>query len=610
MAATLHHRGPDEEGMYVKGPIGLGHRRLSIIDIEGGHQPMMNEDQTLCLIHNGEIYNFKELRDQLKNLGHVFTTRSDTEVILHAYEQWDEAFLSKIKGMFAFALWDSRREKLLLARDRFGEKPLYYRVTPTEIIFASELKALTRDRSFTGEIDETTIDEYLTYQFVPGPSTIFKGVQKLPPAHLLTVHEGKVFVRPYWRLTLGKLDHRGERHHRECLIESLRLAVKSMMVSDVPLGAFLSGGIDSSLIVALMNGGGGGPIKTFSIGFMERGYDELSYARMIAERFKTEHHEFEVDYKIKDILSKIVWHLDEPFADPSVIPAYYLCKMARKNVVVALSGDGCDELFAGYRRYVAKKIGRFYQKIPFKLRERLLPRLVERMPQGRGYYGNSFTKKLALFVQHAKDDNIHRLSWTPLFNEREKRQLYTDAFLDLVEKSDSSEIVEKLMAECDALDDLSKYLFVDQILYLSGDILTKVDRMSMAHSLETRIPFLDHKLVEQVSTIPIDLKLNGFQSKYILKKAANGILPKKIIRRKKQGFMVPIAEWFREDLREVLRDVLLSRKTIQRGYFRSAAIADLIERHQKGYGDHSHELWALFMFELWNRVFVDRETCS
>jgi asparagine synthase (glutamine-hydrolysing) len=605
MLEVLRHRGPDDQGFYVNGCVGLGHRRLSVIDIRGGRQPMANEDMSIWVICNGEIYNFKELRDLLRCRGHVFRTNSDSEVILHAYEEWKEDFLSRLKGMFAFALWDNRQKRLLLARDRFGEKPLYYRLTPEGIAFASELKALTKDRSFTGEIDETSIDEYLTYQFVPGPTTIFREIKRLPPAHFLTVQEGRVAIEPYWHLTFARTNYQEEKYHVKRLTESLRRAVISMLVSDVPLGAFLSGGLDSSLIVALMKGTGREPIKTFSIGFEEKGYDELSYARMVSKCFNTDHHEYELGYDIRDLLPKIVWHLDEPFADASVVPAYYLCEIARKSVTVALSGDGCDELFAGYRRYLAKKLGCLYQRIPPKLRESLIPWLVERIPQRRGYYGRSLAKKIAMFVDHTKDSNFHRLSWTPVFSEREKRQLYTEGFLDLVRENDSPEIVEKLMAEWDGEDKLSKYLFVDQMLYLSGDILTKVDRMSMAHSLETRIPFLDHELVEYVSTIPMKLKLKGFQSKYILKKVASAMLPKVIIHRRKQGFMVPISEWFREDLHGMIRDILLSRKAIQRGYFRPTFLSDLVEQHQKGYRDHSHKLWALLMFELWNRVFLD-----
>jgi asparagine synthase (glutamine-hydrolysing) len=359
----------------------------------------------------------------------------------------------------------------------------------------------------------------------------------------------------------------------------------------------------------LMSGSQETPVLTFSIGFEEKGYDERSYARSVSRLFQTDHHEFEVNYDIQDLLPKIVWHVDEPFADASIVPVYRLCEMAREFVTVALSGDGCDELFAGYRRYLAKRIGHVYQLMPQTLRESLMPWLVEQLPQGRGYYGRSLTKKLALFVQHGKDDSFRRLSWTPLFSEKEKGRLYTQAFLDHVGQRDPLEIVERIIDECAARDDLSKYLYADQMLYLPGDILTKVDRMSMAHSLETRIPFLDHELVEYVSTIPIELKLNGFRSKYILKKAARPVLPRTITHRAKQGFMVPIAEWFREELYEVARDVLLSRKAMQRGYFRPTFVSDLIERHRRGQRDHSHQLWSLLMFELWNRTFVDREAC-
>ncbi len=610
MCQVLRHRGPDGEGIYLKGPVGLGHRRLAIIDLSpSGRQPMPNEDGTLWITFNGEIYNFQALRDDLLKKGHRFRSKTDTEVILHLYEEKGVGCLQDLRGMFAFALWDEKAKVLFLARDRLGKKPLFYYADQEKFLFASEPKAILQDPWVKVEPDLEAIHHYLTYGYVPSPFSAFQGIRKLPPAHYLLLKEGSIRVERYWRLSYKKqgsgVGGRGSGEEALCqeLLERLREAVKLRMVSDVPLGAFLSGGIDSSAVVAFMSELSSEPVKTFSIGFEEEEYNELPYARLVAKRFGTDHHEFIVKPDAVEVLPKLIWHYNEPFADSSAVPTFYLAKMTRGHVTVALNGDGGDENFAGYDRYVANRMACRYDRLPFLLR-RALERGADRFL--RSSRPGSLRNRARRFFEAISAEPRRRYSrWMSHFTNERKEDLYTVAFKQAVGGLDAVDLLVKAYEASDAPDFTDATLDVDVQMYLPDDLLVKVDIASMAHGLEARSPLLDHRFMEFAASLPSALKLKGHVQKYLLKKALKGLLPDEILQRPKKGFGVPIDHWFRHDLKEMAYDLLLDRRSLERGYFKREAVERLLDEHCRGKGNWHYLLWNLLMLELWHRMFID-----
>jgi asparagine synthase (glutamine-hydrolysing) len=599
MCQVIRHRGPDDQGVLVEDGVALGMRRLSIIDLAGGHQPMSGEDGSVNIVFNGEIYNYRELQTELESCGHSFQTNSDTEAIVHAYEEYGNACVNKLRGMFAFAVWDRRSRSLFIARDRVGKKPLYYTVTAQQtLVFGSELKSLLQHPEVGREFNLEALDAYFTLGYVPDPLTIFRDVHKLPPGNHLVFENGQVKVEQYWDFNF---ETDGSLQEEDCISELRRLldeSVKLRLVADVPLGAFLSGGIDSSTIVGLMAGHMSQPVKTFSIGFHEDSYNELKYARLTAEKFGTDHHEFFVTPDICEIVDELVWHFDEPFADSSAIPTFMVSKLARDHVTVVLSGDGGDELFAGYTRYVIEKKRDLFSRVPAFVRKGLLHPLSEHLSHNA--WGRNFIHNVAL-------DPIDRyLDSMSIFSRLNKRLLYAGEMQRFVQRDgEIAKHFRDYAANVKTGNQTDKLLYIDSKTYLPGDILTKVDRMSMAASLEARVPLLDHKLIEFVSRVPASFKLRGHETKYLLKKAVADIVPQAILNRPKQGFGVPMQEWINRQLRSRIRDTLDSSISKQRGYINPGYTQTLLEEHERGRRDHSMALWALFMLELWHRRYVD-----
>ena len=594
----IRHRGPDDQGTLVKPGVALGMRRLSIIDLVSGDQPISGEDGSVTIVFNGEIYNYRELCPKLEALGHRFKTHSDTEVIVHSYEQFGKHCLNNLRGMFAFAIWDDREQRLFIARDRLGKKPLYYTVTSGgTLVFGSELKTLLAHPDVVCELDPVALDAYFTLGYVPDPLTIFRKIQKLPPAHYLTFSKGQLRVKPYWEFDFRP----NESGHEEEYLGELRFllneSVRLRLVSDVPLGAFLSGGIDSSTVVGLMAQHMDQPVKTFSIGFHEDSYNELKYARLTAEKFGTDHHEFFVTPEICEIIDELAWHFDEPFADSSAIPTYMVSKLARDYVTVVLSGDGGDELFAGYTRYLVQQKRAGFERLPKPLRAGLMRPLSERLPHAS--WGRNYLHNVSL-------DPISRyLDSVSIFTSLNRKSLYTSDFARQVGPAGFAGKTFEDLAGKVSNDPVDSLLYIDSKTYLPGDILTKVDRMSMAVSLEARAPLLDHKLVEFISNVPASLKLAQGETKYLLKRAVRDLVPAEILNRPKQGFGVPIQEWINQQLRSRLRETLTEPRTRQRGYVKPHYVDVLLDEHERGRRDHSMRLWSLFMLELWQRQFMD-----
>ncbi|MEO8435276.1 MAG: asparagine synthase (glutamine-hydrolyzing) [Pyrinomonadaceae bacterium] len=602
MCRALTHRGPDDQGTMVDGGVALGMRRLSIIDLAGGHQPISGCDKSAAIVFNGEIYNYRELRRELEGRGHTFKTNSDTEAIVHAYEERGERCVETLRGMFAFALWDGRTRKLFIARDRAGKKPLYYTITPSgTLIFGSELKSLREHPEFRGEVSVEALDAYLTFGYVPDPLTIFRDVHKLPPGHHLTFKDGGVSVKQYWDFPYQQPQADPARSEEECLEELRALldeAVRMRLVADVPLGAFLSGGIDSSTVVGLMSRHMTQPVQTFSIGFHEDSYNELKYARLAAQRFGTDHHEFIVTPDICEIVDELVWHFDEPFADSSAIPTYMVSKLARQFVKVVLSGDGGDEVFGGYTRYAVDRKRSGFARLPRSFRHRVMQPLGRRLPHGA--WGRNYVHNVAL---DPLDRYIEDVS---IFTRLNKPSLYTDGFRLQLGGTEATARFREYAERSRADDPLDPLLYLDSKTYLPGDILTKVDRMSMAVSLEARVPLLDHKLIEFVCTrIPASMKMKNLETKHIFKRAVSDLVPAEILNRPKQGFGVPIEQWINQQLRDRVRSTLTEPRTQQRGYIEPRYVKVLLDEHERERRDHSAELWSLFMLELWHRTFVD-----
>ena len=602
MCQAMVHRGPDDEGIYVKGGVGLGMRRLSIIDLSGGLQPVFNEDHTVSVVFNGEIYNFLELRSELEGRGHRFSTRSDTEVIVHLYEEYGAECVQKLRGMFAFALYDEPAGTLLLVRDRLGKKPLHYSLHNSlqngTLLFASEIKALLAVRPELAKLHPPALLQYMYFGYIPDPATAFEPIQKLAPGHLLEFKMGQVEVRQYWDLPeYGTWDPDSEEEALQGLEQRLAEAVRIRMLADVPLGAMLSGGTDSSTIVALMARASSRPVKTFSIGFRRADFNEAPYARLVAEKFATDHHELIVEPDLVDTVTQLTEQMEEPFGDSSMLPTYFISRLAREHVKVALTGDGGDEAFAGYERYRIHLRDRSYKRIPGwakrLYRERVHGRVPYMMP------GRNLAYSISLPWE---ERYLEGVSFGPF--EREMGILSSDF---VAAGGSPLRAFRELLDRAPAHDPLGRVLYLDSKTYLPGDILTKVDRMSMAVSLEARVPMLDHLFLEWVTALTPRWKMREGKQKFILRKLAERVgVPKEVLDRPKRGFSLPLGHWMRHELKEMVQTILLEPRTLQRGYFNSAGVRKMLEEHFEQRRDHSARLWRLLIFELWHRNFLER----
>lgn len=610
MNEVIQHRGPDDEGIYVnpRHEIGLGQRRLAIIDLSpAGHQPMCNEDETVWITFNGEIYNFQALKPDLEKRGHVFRSNSDTETILHLWEEYGERCVEYLRGMFAIALWDERKRKLFLARDRVGKKPLKYYIGKDGIVFASELKAFLNEPGVPKEIDFEAIHHYLTFQYVPHPLTGFQNIKKLPPAHYLTVDisgEKPIVSRPirYWKLDYSTKLDLSEAEWEERILQKLDECVEMRMISDVPLGAFLSGGVDSSAVVAMMAKHSRQPVKTFSIGFQEASHNELEHARRIAQRFGTDHQEFIVKPNALEVLPNLVWHCEEPYADSSAVPTYYVSQLTRNHVTVALNGDGGDENFAGYPWYpVHQFTSQYYSHIPNFFQWLVLQgakTLQAFIKNNSTYRGVRFAKGIG------ESANQRYLRYISYFHPEEKDAMYTDAFRNITKNFHSEDFLLRLFKASGSLNPVDQALYTDIHSYLPDDLLVKVDIAAMAVSLEARSPLLDHTFMEMAAQIPASLKIKHGEKKYIFKKALEKILPHENLYRAKMGFGVPIEHWFRGEIKDYVREILLGKDSLVQKIFQKKSLEALIHEHQNTKINHAHRLWALLTLELWNRRFT------
>ena len=602
MNESQHHRGPDEGGLHTEPGVGLGHRRLSIIDLASGRQPLFNEDGSVSVVFNGEIYNFAELMPELQALGHRFRTRCDTEVIVHAWEQWGESCVERLRGMFAFAIWDRNRQSLFLARDRLGVKPLYYAVLPgDQFIFGSELKALMIHPGLKRDIDPRAVEEYFAYGYVPEPKTIFTAASKLPPGHtLLLARDGKApKPRRYWDIPFQPLPAISEQEASEELIRRLREAIKIRMVAEVPLGAFLSGGVDSSAVVAMMAGLSQEPVNTCSIAFGDPAFNEEKFAARVAERYRTRHYVDRVEADDYDLIDTLAGVYDEPYADSSALPTYRVCQLARKHVTVALSGDGGDENLAGYRRYrwhVYEE--RLRGLLPLSVRRPVFGALGRLYPKAD--WAPKVFRAKTTFEALARDGVEGYFHGVSIMGDAMRARLFNKRFRRDLQ---GYRAIEVLRAHARRAPDhpLSRVQYLDMKTYLVGDILTKVDRASMAHALEVREPLLDHKLMEWWSGLPPHMKLSGREGKYIFKKALEPYLPREVLYRPKMGFSVPLAAWFREPLRKRVREAVLGSALKDSGIFNERFLKEMVEQHQSGRRDHSAALWTVLMFEAFLR---------
>ncbi len=603
MNQVQFHRGPDEGGIFLEPGVALAHRRLSIIDLSAGQQPMHSADGNLCVVYNGEIYNFPELTDELKQLGYQFRTHCDTEVILYAWQAWGEACVERFRGMFAFALYDARQKSLFLARDRLGIKPLFYSLLPDgQLIFGSELKVLKQHPALPREIDYKAVEEYFAFGYIPEPRTIYRGVHKLSPGHTLTLKRGHSTptLRKYWDLTFSPVSFSSEQQLQEELIERMREAVKIRMIAEVPLGAFLSGGVDSSAVVAMMAQVDNEPVNTCAIGFDVKKFNETEFAQMVADRYQTNHQQQVVNSDDFDLLDTLAELYDEPYADSSAIPTYRVCQLAKQRVTVALSGDGGDESFAGYRRYrwhmneekLRSRMSLGFRKKVFGPLGRVYPK-ADWAP--RVFRGKSTFQSLA---RNSVEAYLHSISWA---KEDQRQALFSDRLKDELQGYRAIEVFNRHAENCPFDDPLSLVQYLDIKTYLVGDILTKVDRASMAHSLEVRVPLLDHKFVEWVAGLPPELKLKGQQTKHILKKSLEPHLPNDVLYRDKMGFGVPLANWFRGPLKSRLQKSIIEGGLAESGLFNVDYLKTLVSQHQSGVRDHSAVLWSLLMFEATTR---------
>jgi asparagine synthase (glutamine-hydrolysing) len=605
MNEAIIHRGPDDDGFFIKENVGLGMRRLAIIDLAGGKQPIHSQDRTKWIVFNGEIYNYRELRESLRQKGFEFYTKSDTEIIVNLYQLYKIECLKYLRGMFAFAIWDDSDKSLFLARDRIGKKPLLYSYQPNgNLIFGSEFTAILKHPEVSREIDYEAIDSYLSYLCVPAPQTAYKQIRKLEPGHWLLWKDGKIKTERYWIPDFSK---KIKISREEAITETIRIlreATKLRLIAEVPLGAFLSGGVDSSTVVALMAQESEKPVKTFSIGFEEQDYSELKYARLVAQHVGADHHELIVKPEALEILPTLVKHYGEPYADSSAIPTYYVSQQTRKHVTVALNGDGGDESFAGYERHAAMKLAEIYHRLPQKIRSLLIEKPFQLLPVSETK--RSRIRDLKRFLQAASLKTEERyFRWMSTFDSKTKSEIYTKEFSHLIGHHKASNLLEKWFALADGLGIVDKVLFIDQMTYLPNDLLVKVDIASMAVSLEARSPFLDQKLIEFAASLPENLKMEGLETKSLLKAVASRLVPKEAIYRRKMGFGVPIGKWFRHELKDFVQETLLSEKSLKRQIIKPEAIKRYVAEHTEGKKDHSFQLWTLLMLELWFQTFID-----
>jgi asparagine synthase (glutamine-hydrolysing) len=605
MCAAQEHRGPDSRGIHLDSKAGLGIQRLRVIDLETGDQPIYNEDRTVAVVLNGEIYNYRELRRDLQRRGHDLRTHGDTEVIVHLYEEFGADCVERLEGMFAFALWDTRRRRLLLARDRLGKKPLLYAERAGALSFASELTALLADRDVPRDLDADALDCYFTYQYVPAPLTAFQAVRRLPPGSTLTYEEGRVSIERYWRLRYEPRQVPETPELHEEILRLIRQAVTDRMISDVPLGAFLSGGIDSATVVAAMAEASPEPVRTFSIGFEEEDWNELPNARLIAERFSTAHEELIVKPDLVSIIPKVARHYGEPFADPSSVPSFYVSEMARRGVTVALNGDGGDENFAGYHRYVtALRTHRIGSLLPGPIRRGIGALGARSDPHGDPTRAVNRARRLARSLALSDRDRYAR--GMELFAADQRTRLYGEGFAERLGRQRDPRLLEDTWDDGSADDLVNQMLEVDVNTYLPDDLLVKVDIASMAYSLEARSPLLDHRLLEFTAGLPGSQKVRGTERKVVMREALRGWIPDRILDGPKRGFGLPmVGRWFRGDLRSYITDVLTDPATLGRGYFNGDYVRELLSRHQDGSRDNSMQLWSLLMFEIWQREVVD-----
>lgn len=610
MTDAIAHRGPDDEGHYVNQCVGLGNRRLSIIDLSPrGNQPMSNETQTVWLTYNGEIYNYKSLRADLVRRGHRFRSDTDTEVIVHLYEEEGVDCLKHLNGMFSFALWDSEARLMFLARDRLGIKPLFYYVDREKLLFGSEIKCILCDSTVARNVNIEALHHYLSLNYTVAPLTLFDGIRQLLPGHYLVVENGRVSDREYWDLEFDERNVQEDMpFYQERLEQQLHKTVERMVVSDVPFGVFLSGGLDSSAITYYMSQILPGPVKSFSIGFEEESYDELKFARLMARHCHTEHHELVIKLDhLEDLISKLVWHMGEPLADASLIPVYHVSKLAREHVKMVLCGDGGDEILAGYETYTAYHVARLYRKLPTFLRQRFIAPLVNRLPVSDRKI--SFDYKAKRFVRGAEQppERAH-FYWRIIFDEADKARLFEDGLRKSLAGLDAFDSTfGPYFQKANAQKVLNRLLYVDTRVYLPNDMLVKVDRMSMANSLEVRVPFLDHELVEFLATVPPSLKLKNYTNKkYLLKHAVSEKIPSEILCRKKRGFNIPVGIWIRTGLKDFVLDVMSNRAVRQMGYFKPDYIRQILAEHFERKRDYGYEVWGLLTFFIWHRQFIEQ----
>lgn len=612
MVRSLEHRGPDDEGTYL-GPecevsVGLGHRRLSIIDLSrDARQPISNEDGSIRLVCNGEIYNYKEIRERVQQRGHRLRSKTDSEALVHLYEEHGLDFVKHLQGMFAFGLWDGKLRRLVIGRDRLGIKPLYYYFMNGRFVFASEIKSILIDRGVKREMDLVALDQYFSFLYIPAPGTIYRDIFKVMPGTILTLERGQLKESQFWDLAVDDRAGFGRKGHAvdyysDCIYELLESAIKDRMISDVPLGAFLSGGIDSSAIVAIMSKFSSQPVKTFSIGFgeEERHYDELKYARAVADRFGADHREFMVRSDIVGLLPTVVKHFDEPFANPTAILMYLLSKETKKHVSVALSGTGGDEAFSGYTRYAGMRLAEYAQYVPKTLRQ-ILGCLTNKIPESSN--GKHLGRRVRSFVEGTMLPPEERyVSWVSVFNDDMKRELFTG---DISPESNSvaGSYIGRYLTSNEAANIHDRVFYTDVKTYLPNNQLEYVDKMSMAHALEVRVPFCDHKLLEFAATIPHHLKIRGMNTKHLLKKAVSRVLPQDIMNRKKTGFNVPLGLWFQGELKSLMKDELSEDRIKRSGIFDHKVVARIMREHESGYRDYSLHIWALLVFQVWDDAY-------
>ncbi len=607
MTDVMEHRGPDDRGVYIDGPLGLGHRRLSIIDLSSlGRQPMMNEDGNVAVVFNGEIYNYLDIRKDLRDAGHVFRSQSDTEVIVHAYEEYGTDFASRLNGMFAIAVWDRRKTELVVVRDRLGIKPVYYYMDGGFIAFASEIKSILEDPGVPREVDLQALSNFLTLHYVPGPRTMFRGIMKLQPGHMMTVSRGVARIRRYWEVrkdesVVNRMRKAGEQEVAEHVFSALRESVRKRMQSDVPVGALLSGGLDSSAILGLMTELSGRPVHSFTVGYSEAGDDSVSefrYSRKAASHFNSSYHETVVTAeRFLDCLPRAIWHQDEPIGEPASIPLYFVSRLAKENgVTVLLTGEGSDELFAGYNRHWGEVLSRYYMLMPGVLRDGVLNPLIRMLPRSpllkKGHRSMSI-----------RDFRERYMSWHTVFPDDLKREIlrYDDS------KSAFKDVFERLMPATEGLDDIDRILLLDLSVWLPDDLLMKKDKMGMAASVEARVPFLDYTFVELAFNIPAGLKVRRLVTKYILKRSMERLLPDEITYRKKEGFPTPISRWLRSELKDFTMDTLCSTGALGHGLFDKKVVKRLVEAHMSGREDHNRMIFPLLNFEVWHRLFLGME---